>query len=266
MKYDFWLYTINSVCRTNSNDIIVLIGFFKDQFFFKCWEFQYRKKLRKFFEMSPSCPQALHLKPCLSFLLDGSSLPKDLSLRLSFGVGKRSLSLNTRSCHCPLSSLSSHYRPWEPLNSSDWFRRFSRCLSSTDHRFTSLVTASTQSFVSSRLIIATFAVCSSSSILVTASGCNALSKTASIFIFLWPICFLRSKLTWLWFILSRNPLKTGWSLISCDSVGYAFKANCFKFPRTLWLIFAALVQINVAVHQFGGMDPLLFVSNFVVAY
>ena len=42
--------------------------------------------------------------------------------------------------------------------------------------FTSLVTASTKSFVSTRLITATFGVCSSSSILVTASRCSARFK------------------------------------------------------------------------------------------
>ena len=132
-----------------------VVFFLKGQFLFKCWELPHRKQFRQFLERCPSCPQALHLKPCLSVLLDGSSLSKDLSRWLGPGVGNRRQWLNPRSCCCHLSRLSSPHRPREPLRSLDWFQRFSRSLSSTDNWFSSLLTASTKSFVSSRLITAT---------------------------------------------------------------------------------------------------------------
>ena len=86
---------------------ISVVFFLKRQFLFKCWEIPHRKQLRQFPERCPSCPQALHLNPCPSFLLDGSSLPKDLSRWLGSGVGNGRRSLNPRSCCCPLSRLSS---------------------------------------------------------------------------------------------------------------------------------------------------------------
>ena len=219
MKYDSaFRHLIVFVEQTLMTLQFSVVFFLKGQFLFNCWELPHRKQFRQFLKMCPSCPQALYLKSCLSFLLDGSSLPKDLTRWLGPGVGNRCRSLNPQSCCCLLSRLSSAHRPRELLRSLDWFRLFSRCLSSTDKWFTSLVTASTKTFVSSHLITATFGVCSYSSILVTASRCNARSKTVSIFISLWLICFLRSNLTWLWLIPSWNPLRTRWSLMSCDSV------------------------------------------------
>ena len=198
-----------------------------------------------------SCSQSLHVKTCLSFFLDGSTLPKDLSRWLGSGVGNRRRSLNPRSWCCPPSLLSKLHRPRELLRSLDWFRRFSRCLSSSDNWFTSLETASTKSFVSSRLITATFGVCSSSSILVTASRCSASYKTVSIFIYLSPICFLRSNLTWIWLIPAKNLLRTRWSLLPCHSGGWAFKANCIKSPTKLsvfsWLLYAKKDQFFAIV-------------------
>ena len=52
-----------------------LVFFLKGNFCFKCWELPQRKKFRLFLNMCSSCRQALHLKPCLSFLPDSSSLP-----------------------------------------------------------------------------------------------------------------------------------------------------------------------------------------------
>ena len=115
----------------------------------------HRKKFRQFLEVCSSWPQALHLKPCLPFLLIGLSLLKDLSRWLA---NRRRL-LKPRSCCCLLSRLLSPHRPQELLRSLDCFRRISRCLSTTDNWLTSLVTATTKSFVSSRLWTATFGWC-----------------------------------------------------------------------------------------------------------
>ena len=124
-------------------------------------------------------------------------------------------------CSILLFSITSVIKPTSsgPIRSLNWFRRFSRYLSSTDNWFTSLVTVSTKSFVSYRLITAIFGVHSSSSVLVTTSRCNARFKTVLILLSLSLICFLSSILTWRWFFPSRNPLKTRWSLITYDSVG-----------------------------------------------
>ena len=103
-----------------------MVFFLKGLFLFKCWELPHRKQFWQFLEM------------------------------WRFWQFLEITSVGTP----PSSRLSAPHRPRELLRSQDWFRRFSRCLSSSDKWFTSLMTASTKSFVSSRLITVTFDVCS----------------------------------------------------------------------------------------------------------
>ena len=130
-----------------------VVFFLTGQFLFKCWELPHSKQLRQILEMCPSCRHALYFKSCLLFLIEVSSLRKDLSLWLGPGVGERRLSLNPRLCCCHL-SRTSVVIPRSPRTAS--FRQLiptvftlmiHSCFSSTENWFNSLVTTSSKSFV-----------------------------------------------------------------------------------------------------------------------
>ena len=241
MKYaSAFRHSIDFVGRTLMTLQFLLDFFLKRQFLFKCWEVPIRKKFRQFLEICPSFPQDLHLKPILSFLLK-----RFTSSEISVSVDRYwrwKTPPTTEPAIVLLFSVTSVITLPSPRTTSFplLITTVFRCFSSTDNWFTSLVTAPTIFFVLFRLITATFGVCSSSSVLVAALRCNTCSEIVSIFISLSPICFHRSNLTWLWFICSRNPLKTRWSLTSCAPLDKLVKPTSLSLQenRSVFLLAA----------------------------